>query len=236
MRSFAQRSAEDEMMDADDVPYDVFAGCLADLAKVNTATLARPPTLAFLARATRDLPRGSDVSVLDVGFGQGDMLRAIHAWALRAGLRPRLTGIDLSPWSAQAAREASDVSLGIDYRTGDVFDYQPAEPTDIVVSSLVTHHMSDDQIVRFIRWMEGNARRGWFINDLHRHPVAFYGFQALSTVARWHPFVRHDGPVSVARSFRRGDWQRLLAAAGIAEGPAEIRWRIPFRFCVSRIR
>jgi 2-polyprenyl-3-methyl-5-hydroxy-6-metoxy-1,4-benzoquinol methylase len=234
MRSFAQRSAETEMMDADSVAYDVFAGCLADLAKVNTATLARPPTLAWLARATRDLPRGSDLSILDVGFGQGDMLRAIHAWAVGAGLRPRLTGIDLSPWSARAARDATDNALGIEYRTGDVFDYQPSEPIDIVVSSLVTHHMSDDQIVDFIRWMEANVRRGWFINDLHRHPVAFYGFQAISTLARWHLFVRHDGPVSVARAFRRGDWLRLLAAAGMEK--AEVRWRFPFRFCVGRIR
>jgi SAM-dependent methyltransferase len=236
MRSFAQRSPEDEMMDGDGVPYDVFAGCLADLAKVNTATLARPPTLAWLARATRDLPRGSDFSVLDVGFGQGDMLRAIHAWALRVGLRPRLTGIDLNPWSARAAREATDAALGIDYRTGDVFDYAPPEPIDVVVSSLVTHHMSDAQVARFIGWMEANARRGWFINDLHRHPIAFYGFQALSTVARWHPFVRHDGPVSVARAFRRTDWERLLPAAGLVDGEADVRWRFPFRFCVGRIK
>src|SRR5258708_990985 len=84
VRSFAHRSLEDEMMDGADVPYDVFAGCLADLAKVNAATLARPPTLSWLARATRDLPRGATVSVLDVGYGQGDMLRAIHRWAVRA--------------------------------------------------------------------------------------------------------------------------------------------------------
>ena len=236
MRSFAQRSPETEMMDADDVAPDVFAACLADLAKVNTVTLARPPTLAWLARATKSLAEGQSFSLLDVGYGQGDMLRAIQAWASRARFRPNLAGIDLNPRSAPAARAATDPALKIDYLVGDVFDYAPTEPIDFVVSSLVTHHMTDEQVVRFIRWMEATCVRGWFINDLHRHPVAFYGFQALSTAARWHPFVRHDGPVSVARAFKRRDWERLLIQAQVPRADVTIDWRLPFRFCVGRIK
>jgi hypothetical protein len=82
--------------------------------------------------------------------------------------------------------------------------------------------------------MEATARKGWLVNDLHRHPVAFYGFMALSTLAGWHRFVRHDGPVSVARAFRRADWEKLLKAAGI-EG-ATIQWKLMFRYCVGVIR
>lgn len=236
MRSFAQRSPETEMMDGADVPPDVLAGCLGDLARVNTVTFARPPTLAWLARATKALPRGQAFRLLDVGYGQGDMLRAIHRWATKAGLEPRLTGIDLSPFSAPAARAATDSSLRIDYLTGDVFEYAPVTPPDFVVSSLVTHHMSDEQVVAFIRWMEATTRRGWFINDLHRHPIAFYGFKAIAFLARWHPFVRHDGPVSVARAFQRRDWERLLAQAGVARDQISVDWRFPFRLCVGRIK
>lgn len=234
MRSFARRSGEAEWMDADDVSPDVLAGCLADLAKVNTVTLARPPTLAWLARATRGLAPGSTISVLDVGYGQGDMLRAVHRWASKAGFRPRLTGVDLSPWSAPAAEAATPAAMGIDFRTGDVFAYRPDEPLDFVISSLVTHHLPDEMVVRFIDWMEANTQRGWFINDLHRHPIAFYGFQALSTVARWHPFVRHDGPVSVARAFQRRDWERLLQASAVDRDAVRVDWRFPFRLCVGR--
>ncbi|MGA0601364.1 methyltransferase domain-containing protein [Caulobacter sp. KR2-114] len=236
MRSFAQRSAEAEWMDADDVSPEVLTGCLADLAKVNTVTLARPPTLAWLAKATRGLAPGSTISVLDVGYGQGDMLRAVHRWATRAGFRPRLTGIDLSPWSAPAAKAATPADMRIDFRTGDVFAFQPDEPLDFVISSLVTHHLPDEMVVRFIDWMEASAQRGWFINDLHRHPLAFYGFTALSTVAGWHPFVRHDGPVSVARAFQRRDWERLLAASAVDRQAVRVDWRFPFRLCVGRVK
>ena len=106
---------------------------------------------------------------------------------------------------------------------------------DVVLSSLFTHHLGDADVVRYIRWMEASAARGWFVNDLHRHWVAYHGFRALSAAAGWHRFVRHDGPLSVARSFRRTEWHGLLRQAGLA-GVAEVRWHLPFRFCVGRVR
>ena len=236
MRSFAARSPETEMMDANGVSAADFAACLADLATVNTVTIARPPTLHWLAAATARLRPGDRFSLLDVGYGEGDMLRAVHRWATRRGLVPELAGVDLNPLSAPAAIAATDPALGIDYRTGNVFDQAPVPPPDYIVSSLVTHHLSDDEVVAFLRWMERTARKGWFVNDLHRHWLAFYGFRVLAWAARWHRFVRHDGPVSVARSFRRADWERLLAGAGIDCTVVTLRWEFPFRLCVGRLK
>src|SRR5260221_3107885 len=236
MRSFAARSPEAELMDDPSVSSADFADCLADLAKVNAVTLARPPTLSFLGRAMRSAPAGASFTLVDVGSGQGDMLRAIPRWATRRGLKPRLIGVDLNPWSEPAARAASDPGMGIDYRTGDVFEAVFDEPIDFVVSSLVTHHMSDDQVVAFMRWMEATTRRGWFVNDLHRHPLAFYGFALLARIAGWNRFVRHDGPVSVARAFRRPEWRALIDRAGLADAGLTLRWVFPFRLCVGHIK
>lgn len=223
-------------MDDPAVDEATFRDCLTDLAAVNGWTLARPPTLAWLARATRGLPRGSRFTLLDVGYGQGDMLRSIHRWATWRGLVPDLIGVDLSPWSAPSAWAVTPAGMTIDYRTGDVFEAQLDRPIDFVISSLVTHHMDDDQLVRFLRWMEATAAKGWFVNDLHRHPIAYYGFRLLSSAMRWHHFVRHDGPLSVARAFRRDDWERLIARAGLDRGTIDLRWHLPFRLCVGRLR
>ena len=225
---FARRADEPEWMDADDVPAATYAALIADLARVNTVTLARPPTLAWLARATQGL---DSFSLVDIGFGHGDMLRAVAHWARRAGKRVELTGIDLNPRSAPVAAAAS-AGLGIRYLTGDAAAL--AGQPDFIISSLVAHHMADAELVGFIRWMEATAVRGWFINDLHRHRVAWAGFRALAGVLRWHPIVRHDGALSVRRAFVRGDWDRLLAAAGVQD--AEIRWHIPFRWGVGRLK
>jgi hypothetical protein len=50
---------------------------------------------------------------------------------------------------------------------------------------------------------------------------------------RWHPIVRRDGQISIARSFIRADWERLLAAADLR---AEIHWHLLFRYTVSRLK
>lgn len=223
--TLAARAATPEWMDADDVDPATFAAVMHDLARVNTVTRARPPTLDWLARATAD---GRPFSVLDVGFGDGDMLRAIAA---RFGDRARLTGIDINPRSKPAATAATPGGA-IDYRTGDAFAL--TERFDFIISSLTTHHMDDAGVVDFLRWMEASAVKGWFVNDLHRHWIAWRGFSALAWAARWHDFVRHDGAVSVTRAFRRADWERLLGAAGIAKDVVTIRWHLPFRLCVGR--
>jgi 2-polyprenyl-3-methyl-5-hydroxy-6-metoxy-1,4-benzoquinol methylase len=233
MPDLRRRSRAPELMDGDDVAPEDFAACMADLAKVNTLTLARRPTLAFISEALKG--SAGVPTILDVGFGAGDMLRSIAAMLHKQGRQARLIGIDLNPRSEPAARGMTPADLTIEWRTGDAFALPPEDAPDLVISSLVTHHMDDDEIVRFLAWMETAARRGWFVNDLHRHALAWHGFTALATLARWHPFVRHDGPLSIARSFRRSDWERLLTQAGVSQSAA-IRWRFPFRYCVERRR
>ena len=209
-----------------------YARCLADLAQVNTLTLARRPTLAFLNRAMRHRDPGAAISVLDVAFGHGDMLRAIWAWGVRRGRPVRLGGIDLNPNAAVAARAASP-GRDFDLTTGDVLTSEPAPPYDYIISSLFTHHLDNAQVVAFLRWMEQHARYGWFINDLHRRVFPYYGFPLLGRVLGWHPVVQFDGQVSIARSFRRAEWQALLTEAGV---PGVVQARFPSRLCVTRLR
>lgn len=232
---FSQRSSDPELMDVEEVSLEDFRACLADLATVNTLTLTRRPTLAWLERAAGTLPRGR-LTIVDVGSGHGDMLRRVHGWCVAKGFAPDLIGIDLNPWSTATARDATPPETGIEYRTGDVFAFEPDRPVDLVISSQFAHHLSDAQIVAFIGWMERVARRGWLVSDLHRHPVPYHTFRLLARAARWHRFVQHDGPVSIARSFRREDLRRLTQEAGLDPAAVEIRWHVPFRLTVSRIR
>jgi SAM-dependent methyltransferase len=219
--SLAVRSQAEELMDADDLDAATYADVVGDLATINTVTMARRPTLDFLTRATAGL---------DVGFGDGDMLRRIARWAKAKGIEAELVGVDLNPRSEQAARAHGG---DIRYVTGDYADLAH-EPWDVIVSSLVAHHMSHDQLIAFLRFMEGHASAGWFVNDLHRHGFAHWGFPVLATIARWHPIVRHDGTLSIARSYRPDEWPPLLVEADITQ--AKVRRVFPFRLCVERLR
>jgi len=235
-RSFAQRSQESELMDSEPVSLEDYRTCLQHLAQINALTLTHGPIMKWLDRVVHHLEPDHRLTVVDVGYGYGDLLRRIYSWSLRRGRCVDLIGVDLNPMCAPIARAATPAGIAIDYRTGSIFDYEPDRPIDVVVSSQMTHHLSDAELVNFVAWMERVATRGWFIADLHRHPFPFHAFQHLSRLARWHRFVQHDGPISIARSFRREDWQRILQTAGIKPEDASIQGHVPFRLCVGRLR
>jgi 2-polyprenyl-3-methyl-5-hydroxy-6-metoxy-1,4-benzoquinol methylase len=228
-----RRSTASELMDETTTSPEDYARCLADLESVNRITFTHRPTLHWLDQATASLRPGAPVSILDIASGHGDLLRAIHRWSVKRGIRVTLEGIDLNPRSAEAAALATPPEMAITWRTGDVFAYRPASPPDFIVSSQFAHHLDDVQVVAFLAWLERNATWGWFIADLHRHAIPYYGFRLLARLMGWHQIVRYDGTVSIARSFRRPEWERLTALAGVK---AEIHWHPMFRLCVSHLR
>ena len=216
-----------ELMDGD-CSYEDLRDCLRSLEKVNRWLLGYRPTLAWLDR----LPLGlhDPLHIVDVGCGGGDFLRQISAWARRRGIAVQLTGIDLNPYAARAAEESTPQELGINWISGDAMVYRPVMAIDIVVSSLLAHHLENEEIVALLRWMEETVQVGWFINDLER---AEWSSRMFAWV-RWHWLVRHDGPVSFRRAFRKEDWVRLLAAAEVPREAVTVeQWR-PGRLCVGR--
>jgi 2-polyprenyl-3-methyl-5-hydroxy-6-metoxy-1,4-benzoquinol methylase len=232
MSRLAHRLDAEEQMDDPALDPAVYAAVIADLARVNALLMVYRPTIAFIARTLGERRR---FRLLDVGFGQGDMLRAIARWARRRSVEAELVGVDLNPRSFPAAAAATPPGLGIEYRTGDYAD-QAGEEWDYVVSASVTHHMTDTELHAFLRFMEAEARIGWYVNDIHRHRLAYWGFVPLARAMRWHPMVRHDGCLSVQRGFRRGDWERLIAGSGIDPSGPRIARRFPLRLCVERAR
>jgi len=225
----AERRQAQELMDDPALGAETYHAVLTDLAKVNRVTLAHRPTLAFLDRG---VGKRTNFSLLDVGFGDGDMLRAIARWAKRRGIIAYLTGIDLNPRSKAAAEAEPAPGEPISYLSGD-YRALSGGGFDCVISSLVAHHMSEAELGAFLRFMEAEAARGWFVNDLHRHGFAYSTWPVLAGLMGWHRIVRLDGHTSIARGFRPAEWQAILAREGIAG--ATVRRRFPFRLCVERL-
>lgn len=229
MATLDRRLDAEELMDNPALSEATYRAVLADLAKVNRATLAYRPTLQFLDRA---LAGRKQFSLLDVGFGQGDMLRRIARWAYKREIAAKLVGVDLNPRSAPAARRATGADQPITYITGDYADFA-GKDLDFVISSLVAHHMTRAQLLAFLGFMDANTQVGWFVNDLHRHRLSHAGYPVLAAAAGWHPIVRQDGRTSIARSFRADEWRQLLDEAQVSG--AQIKPRFPFRLCVGKV-
>ena len=221
-------------MDASDLSDTRYARVIGDLARINALTLASRPTLAFFGKIAR--LRGASrapLRLIDVGFGHGDMLRRIARAAAQMGVPVDLVGVDLNRRSEAAARAVTSADQPIRYITGDYRDLA-GEGWDMIVSSLVTHHMDDSERQDFLHFMDAEAGAGWLVNDLHRQRFPFVGYPTLATLALVDPIVRRDGQLSIARSFRVDEWQTMLTDAGIA-GATVRRW-FPYRLCVERIK
>ncbi len=233
---FSRRAELVELMD-EPCSYEQLRACLHDIARVNRLTFAYRPTIVWMdelvaAHAVSARP----LRVVDVGCGYGDTLRRIDGWAQKRGIPVALTGIDLNPDAIRAAKEATPPGQKIEWVVGDALADAATGEIDVVVCSLLTHHLTDPEVVQFVRWMERTTRLGWFINDLHRQPVPYHLFRLLARFTNWHSFVKNDGPVSIRRSFIVEDWRRLCAAAKVDAANVSIQEYRPARLCVSRIK
>ncbi|MFT3712002.1 MAG: methyltransferase domain-containing protein [Archangium sp.] len=182
----AARSSQDEVMDDVRVDERDYRQCLADLAAVNRVTRTHAPIVEWVSAQVKRLPRRKLV-VLDVAFGQGDLLRELAAWAREHEVELELHGVDLNPRSAVNARAATPAELDITFHTADVFAFSPVVQPDLIVSSQFTHHLEERDVVRFLRWLERTAKHAWFIADLERNAFAFHGFPLLCAVAGGTP-------------------------------------------------
>ena len=115
----------------------------------------------------------------------------------------------------------------------DVFDLPPRRTFDIIVSSLVAHHLSDEKLRDFLVLLERSSNQGWLIYDLQRHRLLYAVIGAASRLAGLHPMVTKDGQISVMRSLTRKEWADRIAAAGIELSDVKIRWFL-FRFVIER--
>jgi len=228
---FRHRAQLTERMD-EPCSREELRACLRDLARLNRWFMAYRPVLHWLNTVER--PRGEPLCILDVGCGYGDGLRRIEQWATARGIAVDLTGLDLNPDAVAIAAQTGPATSRILWASADVFAYTPTKPIHLVISSLFTHHLADAEVIRFLQWMEKHARLGWFINDLSRAAIPYHFLRVFSKAVDLHPFVQHDGPVSIARSFVPGDWQRMCAAAGVRDQDVWIRGFIPARLCVAR--
>ena len=213
-------------MDASGLDAAELAETLRELDFLNAALGGYGATLGALERL---IPPGRrEFDVLDVGSGGGDTARRIVDWARRRGLTARVHGIDLAPEAVACARRRNAGRSGLDFTAQDLFDLPATRKYDIVHAALVLHHLPDDAAVKALAKMYDLCRLGLVINDLHRHPVAYYSIKWLTTLLSKNRLIRHDAPLSVLRAFRRSELEELARRASL---PApKISWRWVFRW------
>ncbi|GGK87308.1 methyltransferase domain-containing protein [Rufibacter glacialis] len=230
---FSQRSTLPELMDDLTLASDDLRRNLQELEFINewlgghdvvrnglNQLLKHPLSVSFPEKKLK---------IADLGSGGGDTLRMVARWARRRNQPVELVGIDANAFMLNYSAAHSQPYPEISYRQADVFSPEFArQEYDIVICSLFLHHFPDQALASLLAQLQGQARVAVLVNDLHRHPLAFYSIKTLTQVFSRSYLVKNDAPLSVLRGFSRADWQRILELAGIRS--YRLQWKWAFRW------
>lgn len=227
MINLTQRSYQKELMDGDNIPFEAMAQTLKELNIVNSRLGGHAITL----NGVQHLMKGKEpVIICEIGCGGGDNLFAIQKYCLKKNIPVRFIGIDMSPECIAFAQQQYP-QLPCEWICSDyaLVNFENKKP-DIIFSSLFCHHFTNEQLVYMLKWQKQNSSKGFFINDLHRHWLAYYLIKYITKFFSKSYLVKNDACLSVARSFRKNEWKQLFKGAGLKEH--SINWRWAFRFLV----
>jgi 2-polyprenyl-3-methyl-5-hydroxy-6-metoxy-1,4-benzoquinol methylase len=197
------------------------------LASINLWLGGNALTLDGIGKMIRDLPKDRTIRIVDLGCGNGDMLRKLHAFGKKMGYDFELIGIDANPASVDYARGLSKGMDNVSFTTVNIFSAEFREMEyDIAIATLFMHHFSDDEITELVSGIKSKSRIGVLINDLHRSELAYSLFWIISLFFGNH-VARNDGLVSIRKAFRREDLEKY---AKKIKGKSSISWRWAFRY------
>ena len=237
MPDFTNRSYKKELLDRDDIPFDDIKQNMKELDFINTRLGGHKITidgLKFLLKAATK-NNHNPISICEIGCGGGDNLRVIKKWCANKNIAATFIGIDINPHCIAFAKSKTEnkeiLFLCSDYKAA-AFKQQP----HIIFSSLFCHHFTGEGMVEMLQWCTKNASTGFFINDLHRHPLAYYFIKWLTRLFSKSYLVKNDAPLSVLRGFSKNELGALLKSAGIINFKISWQWAFRWLVCVRNIK
>ncbi len=227
MIGLKERSHQFEIMDDMTMSGPELRRTLDLLASINLWLGGNALTLDGVEKMLKPSSKEKVIRIVDLGCGNGDMLRRLHDFGKKKGYSFELVGIDANPDSVAYARELSVGMDNVNFSTVNIFSSEFKEMDyDIAIATLFMHHFSDQEITDLISGIKMKSRIGLLVNDLHRSELAYSLFWVISLFFGNH-VARNDGLVSIRKAFRREDLERY---ARKVQGKSSIKWRWAFRY------
>jgi 2-polyprenyl-3-methyl-5-hydroxy-6-metoxy-1,4-benzoquinol methylase len=214
-------------MDDFSIKGDVLRNTLNTLADINKWLGGNNVTISVLKKLLKNQPKHKPITIIDLGCGSGDMLRRISDYGKRQGFTFNLVGIDANKETIIYAKLLTKNYSNINYIDCDIFSQEfEALSYDLVLTTLFLHHFKDDQIVEVLSKVKNKAEFGVIVNDLHRHPVAYYLFKIVCLTIK-NRMIVEDGLTSILRGFKR---QELEVFSNKLQVKPQIKWKWAFRY------
>lgn len=232
MSKFSHRSNEKELLDRDDIPFEDIKQNMKELDFINTWLGGHAITINGIESLVKlsAFQLSDKLTICEMGCGGGDNLRAIGKWCKERDISVILIGIDMNPNCIAYARSRKD-NFDIDFISDDYRNVHFETKPDVIFSSLFCHHFTNEELEQQFAWMKQNAKLGFFVNDLQRHPLAYYAIKWLTQLFSKSYLVKNDAPLSVLRGFSKNEWHAIFQQSNIQS--FSLKWKWAFRWLLT---
>lgn len=228
-KGIKQRAVQHELMDDFSSGGPELRQALQHLRMLNRIFGAAGPTLFGLNQLWLQAGKPLTLTILDVGSGSGDVNRHLLRWADKHGVALTITLVDITEEACAEARELFRSEPRVNVMRSSLFQL-PENGVDITTGTQFVHHFTNNELPQVVGCMLKASRLGVVINDIHRHWLAWGAVWVTAHIISKNRYIRNDGPLSVAKGFRAGDWKALRKSLGISE--MLVSWRPLFRYAV----
>ncbi len=222
------RSTEIELMDDPNISKAALQEAFFDINNCNKLLGGNKITLQAVTHLIKKHPKTKYI-IVDMGCGDGSMLRELVRLCRRKNIPIGGIGIDLNEKAIEIAKEASVNYPEISYQIQDILVLDPKEfKCDILVSTLTMHHFSATEIPVFLKQFRRLAAIGVVINDLQRNQIACMLFKIFRSIFIKTKISKNDGLVSIQSGFTRSELEAF--AKHLPKAEHFISWKWAFRY------
>ncbi|MEI6329816.1 MAG: methyltransferase domain-containing protein [Pseudanabaena sp. ELA645] len=241
MPTFQIRTNQDELMDDFSIQDERLTDALEQLRPINQLLGGYATTMEVIVPFLKS-HANQKTRILDLGTGIADFPEYIVRWAAEQtpAIDVEVVAIDANPVTVEYARASLQKRLPPNLQSKITVEVADAlalpygeNQFDLAIAAMFLHHFAHENAVKIVRSMEFVSKHGILINDLHRHPLAYYGIYVITRLLPAAPMVRNDAPLSVLRGFRFAELEDIATSSGLKN--YALKWRYAFRWVLNSV-
>lgn len=156
------------------------------------------------------LKNSRSITLLDIGFGGGDIPIALSKWAAKDDIELAITAIETDPRALEFTGQlATPNKVNFELISAQEMLAQHRS-FDIVISNHLLHHIPTTNLPELLETSRKLSRKRVIFNDIERSDIGWLLFNLLSRPFFRNSYVTQDGLTSIRRSYTRKELQAAI--------------------------